>query len=109
MPAISLPPAQSMASRRFVGLWVTDRVPWTPSYFCDHIRVRRPSGTGKQGRPVGRESFAPMDLTAVLVIPFAGSIPHSYVKNDAPNHNFDFAIYVAVFSLDREGAVPLWL
>ena len=109
MPAISLPPAQSKTSRRFVGLWVIDRAPWTPSYYCDHPHVRRPSGAKPQGRPGGRESRAPMGLTAPIVTPISGSTPHSDVMNDTSNHRFEFGNYAAAFLLDREGEVLPWV
>jgi hypothetical protein len=67
MPAISLPLAQSKVSRRSVGLWMISRVPWTPSYFCDQTHIRRPSVAKLQGCLYGRESSAPVGMTALLV------------------------------------------
>jgi hypothetical protein len=97
MPEISLPLAQSKASRWSVGLWVIGRVPWTPSYSCDQTHVRRPSGAKKQGHPGGRESSAPADMTSLIVAPISASTPQPYVKNDTPNHRFDFGNCAAAF------------
>jgi hypothetical protein len=69
MPAISLPLAQSKVSRRFVGLWMISRVPWTPSYFCDQTHIRRPSVAKLQGCLYGRESSAPTGMSTLLVAP----------------------------------------
>jgi hypothetical protein len=48
-------------------------------------------------------------MTALLVTPISCSTPQPYVKNDTPNHRFDFGNRATAFSLDREGEVPLWL
>jgi len=109
MLAISLPLAQSKASRRSVGFWVIGRAPWPPSYFCDHTCVRRPSGARMQGRPCARESFASTGMTSRLVIPISCATPQVCVKTYTSNHRFDFGNRAAAFSLDREGEVPLWL
>jgi hypothetical protein len=109
MPAISLPLAQSKVSRRSVGLWMISRVPWTPSYCCDQTPIRQPSVAKLQGCLYGRESSAPMGMTALLVTSISCSTPQPYVKNDTPNHRFDFGNRAMAFSLDREGEVPLWL
>lgn len=109
MPAISLPLAQSKVSRRSVGLWMIERVPRTPSYFCHQTPLRRSSGAKLQGCHYGRESSAPAGMTALLVTPISYSTPQPYVKNDTPNHRFAFGNRATAFSLDREGEVPLWL
>lgn len=62
-----------------------------------------------QGCHYGRESSAPAGMTALLVTPISCSTPQLYVKNDTPNHRFDFGNRATAFSLDREGEVPLWL
>ena len=41
--------------------------------------------------------------------PISCSTPQPYVKNDNPNHRFDFGNCAMAFSLAREGEVPLWL
>jgi hypothetical protein len=85
MPAISLPLAQSKASRRSVGLWVIGRVSWTPSYFCDQTSICQPSRAKLQGSLYGRESSAP----AGMIIPLMASISYPAsqlpMKNDTSN------------------------
>jgi hypothetical protein len=97
MPEISLPLAQSKASRWCVGLWVIGRAPWTPSYSCDQPHVRRPSGAKKQGRPGGRASSAPSGMTSLITTPISGLTPQPYVNNDTPNHRFEFGHRAAAF------------
>ena len=92
MPAISLPLAQSKVSRRSVGLWMMSRVPWTPSYFCDQTHISQPSVAKLQGCLYGRESSAPVGMTALLVTSISCSTPQPYVKNDTPNHRSTLAI-----------------
>jgi hypothetical protein len=109
MPAISLPLAQSKASRRSVGLWVIERVPRTPSYFCHQTPIRRSSDAKLQGCRAGHESSVRVGMLTPLVTPISGSLPQPYVQNDTSNHRFDFGNRATAFSLDREGEVPLWL
>ena len=62
-----------------------------------------------QGCRYGRESSAPAGMITLLVTPISCSPPQPYVKNDTPNHRFDFGNCATAFSLDQEGEVPLWL
>lgn len=109
MPAISFPLAQSKAARRSVELSISVRVPWTPSYCCDQTHICRPSGANRQSCPNGRESSPPAGETALLVLPISCFTPQPNVKNDTPNHGFDFGLHATVFSRPREGEVTLWL
>jgi hypothetical protein len=109
MPAISLPLAQSKASRKSVGLWVIDRVPRTPSYSCHQTHIRRSSGAKLQGCLYRREPSVRVGMITPLVTPISYFPPQLYVQNDTPNHRFDFGNCAPALSLDREGEVPLWL
>jgi hypothetical protein len=100
MPAISLPLAQSKASRRSWGLWVIGRVSWTPAYFCDQTHTRQPSGAKRQGRLNGRESSAPAGMTSLLVTPVSCSTSQPNAKSDTPIHHFDIGNRATAFSLD---------
>jgi hypothetical protein len=90
MPAISLPQAQSKASKRFMGLWAIGRVPWPPFYFCDPTYVRRPLGAKKQGCQDGPESFTPTSLASLLVILISCGTAAPDAKKYPLNHPFDF-------------------
>jgi hypothetical protein len=109
MPAISLSLAQSKASRKSVGLWVIDRVPRTPSYFCHQSHIYRSSGAKLHDWFYGRESSPPARMLLPLVTPVSCSPPQPYVKSATPNHRFDFDNCATAISLDHEGEVPLWL
>jgi hypothetical protein len=109
MPAISLPLAQSKASRRSAGLWVIERVPRTPSYFCHQTPIRWSSEAKLQGCRYGRKSFVRMGMIARLVLPISYIPSQPYVQNDTSNHRFDIGNRATAFSLDWEGEVPLWL
>ena len=108
MPAISLPLAQSKASRRSVRLCVTARVSWTPSYFCDQIPICQPSGSQLQGCLYGRGSSAFASMTILQVTPTSRSARQPSMEYDSSNH-LDMVIRATAFSWNREGEVPLWL
>jgi hypothetical protein len=109
MPAISLPLAQSKASRRSVRLCVTGRVSWLPSFFCDQSPIRQPSGPQLQGCLYGRGSSAFASMTILQVIPTSRSAPQLSIQYDTSTHCLEIRSRATAFSRDQEGEVPLWL